>query len=112
MNRRAWLGGAGLVGVGTLATAAYRTAPSFWHQFSKELGRPILPPPAVPRAVVWPDRGLYATWLGHTTVLIKVDGFTVLTDPVLFDRVGISIGPLTLGLKRLVASLARLEIKV
>jgi L-ascorbate metabolism protein UlaG (beta-lactamase superfamily) len=36
-------------------------------------------------------------------VLLKVDGFTILTDPVLYDRVGISIGPLTLGLKRLVA---------
>jgi L-ascorbate metabolism protein UlaG (beta-lactamase superfamily) len=86
-----------------MATAAYRTAPGFWHQFSKEFGRPILPPPVVPKAASWPDKGLYATWLGHTTVLLKVDGFTILTDPVLYDRVGISIGPLTLGLKRLVA---------
>lgn len=91
------------MGLGTLATAAYRTAPGFWHQFSKELGRPVLPPPSVPGAASWPDKGLYAAWLGHTTVLLKVDGFTILTDPVLFDRVGINIGPLTLGLKRLVA---------
>ena len=29
-----------------------------------------------------PDSGLRATWLGHSTVLLEVDGFRVLTDPV------------------------------
>jgi L-ascorbate metabolism protein UlaG (beta-lactamase superfamily) len=51
----------------------------------------------------WPDTGLHATWLGHSTVLLKVDGTTILTDPVFSDRVGLSFGPVTLGLKRLVA---------
>src|SRR6185369_10127610 len=37
------------------------------------------------------------------TVLLKVDGTTILTDPVFSDRVGLSLGPLTLGLKRLMA---------
>jgi L-ascorbate metabolism protein UlaG (beta-lactamase superfamily) len=50
----------------------------------------------------WPDRGLYAAWLGHTTVLLKADGVTILTDPVFSDRVGINLGVATLGLKRLV----------
>jgi len=45
---------------------------------------------------------LHAAWLGHTTVLLKIDGFTVLTDPVFSTRIGIGLGPLTLGLKRLV----------
>jgi L-ascorbate metabolism protein UlaG (beta-lactamase superfamily) len=48
--------------------------------------------------------GLHAAWLGHTTVLMKIDGFTILTDPVFSDRAGINIiGPVTLGIKRLVA---------
>jgi L-ascorbate metabolism protein UlaG (beta-lactamase superfamily) len=29
-----------------------------------------------------PDSGLRATWLGHSTVLLEVDGWRVLTDPV------------------------------
>lgn len=29
-----------------------------------------------------PQSGLRATWLGHSTVLIEIDGFRVLTDPV------------------------------
>ena len=33
---------------------------------------------------------------------ISVDGFTILTDPVFSSRIGIKIGPFTVGLKRLV----------
>lgn len=29
-----------------------------------------------------PDSGLRATWLGHSTVLLEIDGYNVLTDPV------------------------------
>jgi L-ascorbate metabolism protein UlaG (beta-lactamase superfamily) len=38
---------------------------------------------------------LAITWLGHSTVLIEIDGLRVLTDPVLRDRVGplMRIGP-------------------
>jgi L-ascorbate metabolism protein UlaG (beta-lactamase superfamily) len=41
--------------------------------------------------------------LGHTTVLIKIDGFTILTDPVLNSRVGVDLKLFTLGLRRIVA---------
>ena len=37
------------------------------------------------------------------TVLLKVDGITILTDPVFSTRVGLNFGPLTVGIKRLVA---------
>jgi L-ascorbate metabolism protein UlaG (beta-lactamase superfamily) len=51
---------------------------------------------------------LHAAWLGHSTVLLKIDGFTILTDPVLGARCGIRMGPVTVGLKRMVApALAR-----
>jgi L-ascorbate metabolism protein UlaG (beta-lactamase superfamily) len=45
-------------------------------------GRPL---PSVDAHAVWarrPDSGLRATWLGHSTVLIEIDGWRVLTDPV------------------------------
>ena len=103
MHRRTVLGGAGLAGIAGLGTWAYRTAPAFWKQYSEDLKRDVLPAPRTPDPRQWPDRGLHAAWLGHTTVLLKIDGFTILTDPVLSTRVGLNLGLFTLGLKRLVA---------
>jgi L-ascorbate metabolism protein UlaG (beta-lactamase superfamily) len=71
--------------------------------------RDVKPAPRRPDWRQWSDRGLYAAWLGHATTLIKVDGLTILTDPVFSTRVGIDLGLFTLGLKRVVepALLAR-----
>ena len=46
---------------------------------------PKAPLPSVNPLEAWrrkPGSGLRATWLGHSTVLIEVDGMRVLTDPV------------------------------
>ncbi|HZT31756.1 MAG TPA: MBL fold metallo-hydrolase [Bryobacteraceae bacterium] len=103
MLRRTLVAGMGLAGVAGTGAVLYRASPMFWRQFGKELGRPILPPPQRPDPSRWPDRGVYAAWLGHATVLLKIDGTTILTDPVFSDRVGLYLGVFTLGLKRLVA---------
>jgi L-ascorbate metabolism protein UlaG (beta-lactamase superfamily) len=63
-----------------------------------------LPPPRTPDPASWSDRDLTIAWLGHATVLIDFAGTRILTDPALFDRVGLSIGPLTIGPKRIVAA--------
>ena len=88
----------------TLAQAqwASRAASHFYRRWADERARPIRPAPHRPRPQAWPDTGLHAAWIGHSTVLLKIDGFTILTDPVLGRRVGLSLGPLTLGIKRLV----------
>ncbi|HMK86652.1 MAG TPA: MBL fold metallo-hydrolase [Steroidobacteraceae bacterium] len=46
---------------------------------------PRAPLPSVNPLIGWarpPTSGLRATWLGHSTVLIEIDGYRVLTDPV------------------------------
>ncbi len=46
---------------------------------------PLGPLPSVDPTEAWsskPGSGLRATWLGHSTVLIEIDGVRVLTDPV------------------------------
>jgi L-ascorbate metabolism protein UlaG (beta-lactamase superfamily) len=68
----------------------------------RDLKRQILSSPHRPNTHSWPDTGLHAAWLGHTSVLLKIDGVTILTDPIFSVRAGIGFGPLTLGLKRLV----------
>jgi L-ascorbate metabolism protein UlaG (beta-lactamase superfamily) len=52
---------------------------------------------------------LYAAWLGHSTVLLKLDGVTILTDPVFSERIGLNLGPLTIGMKRLVLPALQLK---
>jgi L-ascorbate metabolism protein UlaG (beta-lactamase superfamily) len=59
---------------------------------------PRAPQPAVSPRAAWaktPDTGLRVTWLGHSTALIEIDGFRVLTDPVWGPRASPSrlIGP-------------------
>lgn len=41
-----------------------------------------------------------ATWIGHSTVLIKIGDKHILTDPVMFDRVGLYILGQTIGISR------------
>src|SRR5438067_9644415 len=57
----------------------------------KRLARPLdvprvaTPPARIPEA---PEDGVALTWVGHSTVLIQVDGRNYLTDPVWSRRIG------------------------
>lgn len=74
----------------------------FWRKIQEERKRPVHLSPKIPNLSLWTDKGVHAAWIGHSTVLLRIDGFTILTDPVLSTRIGIGIGPLIVGLKRLV----------
>lgn len=80
-----------------------QAAPAFWSQYQEERRRQVQHPAFRPNPWKWPDTGLHAAWIGHSTVLLKIDGYTVLTDPVFSLRAGLSVGVTTLGVKRLVA---------
>ena len=85
-----------------LARFSARMAPQFLRRVAADFKRPIAAAPARPHSAQWSPQGLHAAWIGHSTVLLSIDGFSILTDPVFSARVGIGIGPLTLGMKRLV----------
>jgi L-ascorbate metabolism protein UlaG (beta-lactamase superfamily) len=85
-----------------LADFIANAGPMLWKRILEDRRRLINPPPRVPLVSSWPQTGLHAAWIGHSTVLLSVDGFRILTDPVLGDRIGIKIGPMVVGLKRLV----------
>jgi L-ascorbate metabolism protein UlaG (beta-lactamase superfamily) len=85
-----------------LANYAVKMAPQFLERVSEERKRLILPAPRRPQLHEWPQTGLHAAWIGHSTVFLSLDGFTILTDPVFSAKIGINFGAMTIGLKRLV----------
>jgi L-ascorbate metabolism protein UlaG (beta-lactamase superfamily) len=104
LNRRTVVGGG--VGLGGLAVFAYQMAPAFFRRMNEERKREVHPAPRRPDFKAFRRKGLHAAWIGHTTVLLSIDGFTILTDPVFSARIGVRVGPMTVGLKRLVAPAA------
>lgn len=71
------------------------------------IGRKVQRAPHRPEPSSWDDAEITAAWLGHATVLLNFCGLRILTDPVFFPRIGIRLGPLTLGPKRYVACALR-----
>lgn len=78
-------------------------APRMLREIVKDSGRAILRPRHTPTPAQWNPNAITAAWLGHSSVLLNFYGFTILTDPVLFMRVGADLGIGTVGPKRLIA---------
>jgi L-ascorbate metabolism protein UlaG (beta-lactamase superfamily) len=68
-----------------------------------DAGRTVLKPGFTPRPGGWDANGITAAWLGHSTVLLNFYGVTILTDPVLYKRIGADTPVGTIGAKRLIA---------
>src|SRR5438067_9198871 len=74
-----------------------------FREWTTESWRPIAPAFAKPRPATWSDAQVTIAWLGHATVLINFFGVKILTDPVLFPRIGIRLLGFSIGPKRLTA---------
>ena len=74
-----------------------------WREWTIESLRPIAPAFAKPEPLKWSDAKITTAWIGHATVLINFFGIKILTDPVLFPRIGIRLPGFTIGPKRLTA---------
>jgi L-ascorbate metabolism protein UlaG (beta-lactamase superfamily) len=62
------------------------------------------PPPPARHAIDltgWNNHTLAAAWIGHATVLLRIGGRTILTDPVFSTRIGVGLGLVTAGPRRL-----------
>lgn len=80
------------------------------NEFSGILAEPLADPNFVPARTIpvyrpapetWSKSELTVAWIGHSTVLINFYGIILLTDPVLFDRVGLHLFGATFGISRL-----------
>lgn len=105
MTRRAVLATGALASAG----AAWTTLSNSWSaRFLRdrmaEWGRDVPLAPHHPLPDTWNDNGITLAWLGHATVLINFYGVRIVTDPVLFSRIGVDLGIGSLGPLRLVQS--------
>ena len=86
----------------TYTSFARRFAGKFVRDRMEERRVPVLPAPHRPEPATWGDERLTVAWLGHATVLMNFYGTWLLTDPALRPRIGVRVGGLTLGPRRLV----------
>lgn len=82
-----------LSSVGALASGASLQSSSspgvrFLAQRMAELAKPAVTPRFRPEPAEWSNSRITAAWLGHATVLINFEGLNIITDPVLFSRIG------------------------
>ncbi|MEZ5419253.1 MAG: MBL fold metallo-hydrolase [Vicinamibacterales bacterium] len=102
VSRRTVLTTGALAGAGLWSSLSESWSARFIRQRLAELGREVPPAPFRPSPATWDDNAITLAWLGHATVLVNFYGLRVLTDPVLFDRIGVDLLVGSLGPKRLV----------
>lgn len=105
LSRRTILASGALAGAG----AAWTSLSSSWSaRFLRdrmaEWGRDLPPAPHMPAPASWSDNAITLAWLGHATVLINFYGVRIITDPVLYPRIGVDLVLGSLGPLRLVSS--------
>jgi L-ascorbate metabolism protein UlaG (beta-lactamase superfamily) len=98
-NRRTFVATGLAAGVGTGAWLSTSTSWSarFLRERFAEWGRDIPAAPHTPTPAVWAENAVTLAWLGHATVLINFYGVRIITDPVLFPRIGIDVGVGSIG---------------
>ena len=103
-TRRRFVATGAAAGVGTTAWLAMSSSWSarFLRERFREWGRDVPNAPHKPAPATWSDNAITMAWLGHATVLINFYGVHIVTDPVLFPRIGVDVGIGSVGPLRLV----------
>ena len=109
LNKRTGIARRRLAALGRIGTASYWAASKnpfaarLLRSIIQETSRRVSEPNHAPKPSDWNANHITISWLGHSTVLINFYGVTILTDPVLFGRIGADLRIGTIGPRRLVA---------
>jgi L-ascorbate metabolism protein UlaG (beta-lactamase superfamily) len=105
VNRRRFLAAGAAAGIGGAALAGTSSSwvGRFLRQRVEEIGRDVPAAVHTPTPAAWSNNAITLAWLGHATVLVNFYGVRILTDPVLYPRIGVDLGLGSLGPLRLVA---------
>lgn len=90
-----------------MASTNLHPAAFLWRELRLQRRRLAETAKLSPHPKLWPDTGLFAAWLGHGTVIMKIGGVTILTDPILGDHCGLGFAGVSVGLKRFAAPALR-----
>lgn len=84
---------------------------SHYRKYRRQMPKPSYRYPNLrPDIENWGDDEVHVAWIGHSTILMKIYDVTILTDPVMMERVGVSILPkVVLGPKRFTAPALRIR---
>ena len=109
LNKKAGIARRRLAALGRISTAGYWAAAKnpfaarLFRSIIDETSRRVSRPLHAPTPAEWNANHITVSWLGHSTVLINFYGVTILTDPVLFGRIGADLRIGTIGPRRLIA---------
>ena len=54
----------------------------------------------IPNPTQWKNDEINIAWIGHSTILMNIFGTIIVTDPVLFNKIGLDIFGITIGQSR------------
>jgi L-ascorbate metabolism protein UlaG (beta-lactamase superfamily) len=69
-------------------------------KFQQTKAEELSPPDTVPDPSLWKNDEINIAWIGHSTVLMNLYGTVIVTDPVLFERIGLYFLGTTIGQSR------------
>jgi len=87
-RRFLFLGSAALAGTAASVQSSTNPTMRFLRERAAELVKPSFTTRHTPDPAAWDTNKISASLLGHSTVLINFEGLNILTDPVLFPRIG------------------------
>ena len=102
VKRRIFLATGALAAAGAWVGTSQLWGARFIRGRFDEFGREVQKAPHRPAPSSWNDNAITLAWLGHATVLINFYGVRILTDPVLFPRIGLDVGLTSIGPLRLI----------
>jgi L-ascorbate metabolism protein UlaG (beta-lactamase superfamily) len=102
VRRRIFLAAGALATAGAWVGTSQLWGARFIRGRFDEFGREVQKAPHRPVPSSWNDNAITLAWLGHATVLINFYGVRILTDPVLFPRIGLDVGLTSIGPLRLI----------
>jgi L-ascorbate metabolism protein UlaG (beta-lactamase superfamily) len=89
LSRRRFLFlGSAAVASGLASVQTNNPTVKFLRERAAELAKPCFKTRHVPTPMSWDNNKITASLLGHATVLINFEGLNIITDPVLFPRIG------------------------
>jgi len=103
LNRRKFLKRIFTASIGSLLV------PPIFLRSSNQQAAQALPTEFKPSPELWLDDEITLAWIGHSTVLINFYGVKILTDPVLFERIGLFFLGMTFGPQRYSAPALELD---